>query len=258
MMKFIPMNLFKKDPGYYGNYSSWQEAKEKCSGYENLLILNKVKNAVLAVKNGEALYERDSVVFHEYQCSWAVLSILLKSAIESGNRLSVLDFGGSLGSSYFQFRPMIPEHVEVNWNIVEQEHFVMEGKRTFEDRTLKFHTSIFNIPDLSGINVLLLSSVLPYVEEPMKLLAELLTLNIPYVVIDRTPCFEKHSQLTMQIVPPYIYEASYPAWFLNKEELIRHLSQKYRVVSIFDALGGEIKVGARKAKEIGMLCQLNT
>lgn len=257
-MKFIPTNLFKKGPGYYGNYSSWKKAKEKSSGYENLLILDKVKNAVLAVKNGEALYERDSVVFHEYQCSWAVLSILLKAAIENDNRLSVLDFGGSLGSSYFQFKPMIPEHVEVNWNVIEQEHFVMEGKTIFEDRTLKFHSSIFDIPDSSEINVLLLSSVLPYVEEPMKLLAKLLTLNVPYVVIDRTPCFENHSQLTVQIVPPYIYEASYPAWFLNKEELIQRLSQKYRVISIFDALGGEIKVGAMKAKEIGILCQLNT
>ena len=250
-------NIFKKKPGYYGSYSNWQEARMACTGYENELILDKVKNAVLAVKNGEALYERDSVIFHEYQCSWAVLSILLKAAIEGSNKLSVLDFGGSLGSSYFQFKHMIPANVEISWNIVEQENFVIEGKRTFEDQSLKFHAGISAVPDLKGINVLLLSSVLPYVEEPIKLLAELLALDIPYVVIDRTPCFENHSQLTRQIVPTYIYEASYPAWFLNKDELLRLLSQRYKVISIFDALGGEIKVGALKAKEIGMLCQLN-
>jgi hypothetical protein len=84
----------------------------------------------------------------------------------------------------------------------------------------------------------------------------LLALQVPYVAIDRTFCFASSSRLTMQIVPKWIYEASYPAWFLNKAELVQLLTENYRVLSIFDALGGKIKVGSCRAEEIGFLCQL--
>jgi hypothetical protein len=45
--------------------SSWEKAQKKCSGYDNSIIVNKVKDAVLKVKSGEAKFERDSVLFDE-------------------------------------------------------------------------------------------------------------------------------------------------------------------------------------------------
>ena len=54
------------------------------------------------VKNGEAVYERDSVLFDEIQYSWGLLAGLEKAALEHDGKLCVLDFGGSLGSTYYQ------------------------------------------------------------------------------------------------------------------------------------------------------------
>ena len=51
--------------GYFGIYDSWEEARKHSSGYDSDKIIEKVKDAALKVKNGEAAYERDSIVFKE-------------------------------------------------------------------------------------------------------------------------------------------------------------------------------------------------
>lgn len=76
LKKILPKNIklwlyrlkhpAKKD-GWFGNYPTWNDAQKECSGYENKVILEVVKNAILKVKNGEAVYERDSVLFDEIQ-----------------------------------------------------------------------------------------------------------------------------------------------------------------------------------------------
>ena len=53
--------------GWHGNYMSWEEAERKCSGYGTEDIHQKVKDALLQVKNGTAVYERDSVLFDKIE-----------------------------------------------------------------------------------------------------------------------------------------------------------------------------------------------
>lgn len=88
--------------GWSGNYSSWQEAENKCTGYDNELIFNKVKDALIKVKNGDAVFERDSVIFDKIHYSFPLLSALSLTALNEKATLKVLDFGGSLGSAYYQ------------------------------------------------------------------------------------------------------------------------------------------------------------
>lgn len=88
--------------GWYGNFSSWNEAVIRSTGYDSQIILEKVKNSLLMVRDGMAPYERDSVIFSEVQYSFPLLSGLMWIAAQNNGRLNVLDFGGSLGSSYFQ------------------------------------------------------------------------------------------------------------------------------------------------------------
>ena len=51
------------------------------------------------VKNGETVYERDSVIFDQIEYSWPVLTGLMCAAAQNSGCLKVLDFGCSLGSS---------------------------------------------------------------------------------------------------------------------------------------------------------------
>ncbi len=59
--------------------------------------------ATRKVVAGEAVYERDSVVFDHLEYAWPLLACLLQIAAERRS-LRVIDFGGSLGSSWRQNR----------------------------------------------------------------------------------------------------------------------------------------------------------
>ena len=118
--------------GFSGNFSSWNEAAAMATGYQAAPILDKVKTAVLKVKRGEAVYERDSVLFNEVEYSWPLLATLNWIAAQNNGGLKVVDFGGSLGSSYFQNRKFL-EPLDIKWNVIEQENFVKAGRDEIQD-----------------------------------------------------------------------------------------------------------------------------
>ncbi len=70
--------------GWHGNYKTWQEAQNASTGYDSDEIIQKVRNSLLKVKNGEAVYERDSVIFDEIQYSWPLLAGLMFASAKSG------------------------------------------------------------------------------------------------------------------------------------------------------------------------------
>ncbi len=224
--------------GWHGNYKNWEEAKKSSAGYDSDAILQKVRLSLLKVKNGEAVYERDSVIFDEIQYSWPLLSGLLLAASNAKGNLRVLDFGGSLGSTYYQNKKFLNQLDSVSWSVVEQKHFVDAGKKDFEDERLKFYYDVTACVKEQKPNVLVLSSVLQYIEKPYELMDEILKNDFEFIIIDRTP-FSKNKQIKLQIVPPSIYIASYPCWFFEEEEFLK-LFEKYnfRVIENFNASDG--------------------
>lgn len=224
---------FNNNKVWSGNYASWFEANSKCVGYDHQLILEKCSESLIKVKNGLAIYERDSVIFDEIQYSWGLISSLQKVALEHSSKLCVLDFGGSLGSSYYQNKNFLNLGEELSWCIVEQRNFVDRGKELFESDKLKFYYSVEDCVVHHKPNVLLLSSVLQYLEEPYKWLDRLLKLEIPYIIIDRTAFSDLNTDLlTIQNVPKFIYEASYPSWFFSKEKFVKVL-KNYEIILEF-------------------------
>jgi putative methyltransferase (TIGR04325 family) len=222
--------------GWHGNYGSWNDAKSVCSGYESSEILEKVKNSLLHVKAGHYAFERDSVLFSDAEFSFPLLSSLMWIAAHNNGKLKVLDFGGSLGSTYYQNKMFLDSISEVAWCIVEQPEFVKTGKEYFEDERLHFFCSIDECLKSFPVNVVLLSSVLQYLEEPYILIDQIKLRNIKYVIIDRTPFIEGTDRITVQKANPRIYKASYPCWFFNKKKFIDKLSLDYNLVVEFDAL----------------------
>ena len=199
-------------------FSLLGEAKLQCTGYDSDSILEKCKTSLLKVKNGEAAYERDSVLFDEIQYSWGLLAGLQKAALENEGKLCVLDFGGSLGSTYYQNKEFLNSVKQLQWCIVEQSHFVDFGKLYFENEQLKFYYTIEECLSNHKPDVILLSSVLQYLEKPYEWIEKIINLGIPNIIIDRTAFVNNERDiLTIQNVPEEIYKASYPSWFFNKE-----------------------------------------
>ena len=220
--------------GWKGDYLTWQQAESDATGYDSDKIVQAVSSSLLKVKNNEAVYERDSVVFNEIQYSWPLLSGLLLASVKGG-AVKVLDFGGSLGSTYYQNKKFLDKIDTVSWSIVEQKKFVDLGMNIFEDNRLKFFYSVDECVKSEKPNTLLLSSVLQYIEKPYELLDDILKNKFDYILIDRTPFnVEDKDKITLQIVPPDIYEASYPCWFFDKSYFINFfISKNYSIVESF-------------------------
>jgi putative methyltransferase (TIGR04325 family) len=215
---------------FHGNYPTWSAANADCKGYASGDILQRVLSSALAVKSGRAAFERDSVLFDEPQYPWQLLATLLWIAASNQGRLSVLDFGGSLGSTYFQCKGFLQGLDQVHWSIVEQPHFVAAGREHVENEILRFHSDIEASIAWRKPDVILFGSVLQYLEEPHALLAQAAGFEVPFLLIDRTPLISADAdRLTVQKVPPRIYEASYPAWFLSRSKLLRTVSPKYEL-----------------------------
>jgi len=227
----------KKGVKWSGDYNSWEKAQRASTGYDSEIILNRVRDSLLKVKNGKAMYERDSVLFEKIEYSWPLLAFLMLVAVKSKGKLNVIDFGGSLGSTYFQNRKFLSALSMIQWNIVEQRHFVEVGKKYFENDILKFFYDIEGCLKQASPDTILFSSVIQYLETPYELLEKVKALNFEYILFDRTPfILEGKDRLTIQSVPPEIYRASYPCWFFDKKKFYAFFKDKYSVIATFGSM----------------------
>lgn len=220
---------------------SWHHAVEQSKGYADAGILNRVAQATRLVVAGKAAYERDGMVFAQPDFPYPLVAMLLHAASSNNGCLEVVDFGGALGSTYWQIRPLLQNLREVKWHVIEQPNFVALGKSEFESTELQFHRNVAEIPGISNPKrVLLLSSVLQYLEDPITTLTELLHHPFSHVIIDRTPVSSRSDNvLCIQKVPAYLFAASYPCWILSKEILHRALASQWVELVGFSTTDGE-------------------
>lgn len=258
-IKIIARNLKSRKYGYFGDYDNWRVAQQYCAGYEAENILEKIKASTLEVKNGKAVFERDSVIFDKIQYSWPLLSALMWVAALNKGRINVVDFGGSLGSTYFQNKQYLDTLASVKWNIIEQASFIEYGQKSIQDDRLQFFYTIEQAINANGLpDILVIACTLPYLEEPYKLLNGLMRYNIPFLIVDNTPFnYASRDRLTVQKVHPSIYEASYPCWLLNYDKVVQTLESRYSIISEHEN-DSNIFVGGRKIVYKGFLAKIKS
>jgi putative methyltransferase (TIGR04325 family) len=220
---------------FTGDYGSWEEAATEASGYDEAGILNRVTASTRKVVAGEATYERDSVVFDHIEYSWPLLASLLQVALECGS-LRVVDFGGSLGSTWAQNRKYLSRvsSIPVAWRVVEQESFVSVGRAEFETDRLSFHHSIKEA-SASGVDAVLFSSSLCYVSKPEYFLRETALADARYLIVDRLPVIPgDRDRIAMQKVTEPIYSASYPIRFFAEQRLMDGWLAGWRLIERWD------------------------
>lgn len=236
------LRLLDRAIRYYGRPIDWQQAKAISVGYADENIIAKVSEAARAVASGAARYERDSVLFQDTDYPFAVLAALLRAAAANNNRLEVVDFGGSLGSTYHQCRRFLDGVSAIDWWVVEQATFVAAGRREFANEELRFVHDFGELPKVAPGGVALACSVLQYMEDPSLTLASLDKLPVRHLVIDRTPISEAETnRLCVQHVPKSIYKANYPCWIFSRPYLLSILSKSWRVVSDFACMEGKAR-----------------
>jgi putative methyltransferase (TIGR04325 family) len=240
---------------FTGDFKSWADAEAASTGYSAKEILDQTIKATRQVRGGEAAFERDGVIFRAMEPN-SPLAWALKRVADRHGKLHVIDFGGSLGSTYYQMSATRGFFSDVKWAIIEQSAHVDVGAREFANAELSFHTTIEEACKSEQFDVLLLSGVLQCLRDPFQFLDSVLDRNIPAIIVDRTPFMVSDTRrLTIQHVPKRIYAATYPSWFFAETELLAKFLKSYDRVATWPALDKHHPEGGR-AEYKGYLFEL--
>jgi putative methyltransferase (TIGR04325 family) len=213
---------------------------------------------MLKVKGGEVADFRDGEILQKPQFQFPMLSAMLRQAVINKGKLSVLDVGGMLGTSYFQFLRFSESAVDLLWCIVELDHNVKAGKRYLEDSSLKFHDSIAScIAELRRVpDVALLSGVLQNVESWREMLLEVRDVGAPVIVIDRlTTAVTDMPLLCLQKIERSCGNVTIcPMHIIPQKEIDGLLSSKYRLLTTFrSSVDSPFLVGTLPVDYIGSI-----
>ena len=197
-------------------------------GYDSDPIFEKVSSAALKVRDGEACFERDGYLFYEEEFYLELLSAFYEIAMVD-KQISVIDYGGSFASTYFQNKRKLTQlNVPIRWNIIEQEHFVTFGQEHLESETIHFCRKV---EEAGAYNVVLFSAALQYIENYREILNKIFIASPRYIITDRVTISDENKVCIERVHEP-IYEASYPVYvFAEKDFMQMFTGAGYRLES---------------------------
>lgn len=223
---YLKSIFFKSKLNLIGPFKNFETARNNSQGYEDAVILQKVKKAIIEVLENNKIWERDGTIFFTKKPKQRILEILKKYVKKE---TFILDIGGGLGGLYINNRELF--NIKNDFYILEQENFVQCGRDISEKYKLpiKFITSI----DMMKFtpNIVIFSSVLQYLPEVHNLIEEVKKLSPNYIIIDRTWFTNsKDKKWWVQRTKNYYSKTcSYPIRPINIELLLNHLSN-YKII----------------------------
>jgi len=199
-----------------GPYESYASALAVATGYDSPLIAQKVESAILDVLEGRAVYERDGTTFSgmpDLPIHRALMPFLSTST-------TIADFGGGLGGLYINAPKLFPPGCRQL--VIEQPSMVAAGRRIASQYGLFIEFLDAETQNVSAVDVLVFSGVLPYLADPWDQIASILNASTPKVVIlDRTAICSGPSRWYLQTNPGYYSRTvTYPIQILNRKLLI--------------------------------------
>ena len=216
--------------GFEGPYSSWAAASSQATGWDSPLITEKTLAAALKVRDGQAVVEQDGLLRKQIPYSATILAFLLIAFARQKSGLDIIDFGGGLGSNYYQNRKVLHQltPTPISWSVVERPIFANLGAEQFQSSELNFSSSLGDVlsrPAPSG-EALLFSGSLQCVPDPFSLLELVVDSKIKLVAFDRvlvSPSLD-HAIFVQNPDPNIYYQANYPVWCFSRDRMIKWLS----------------------------------
>ena len=201
---------------------SWEIASAKCAGYESPNVVEPV-----AKKAGLLREQIPSTPYIDSRCqqvATAMLHCLAEIGFEKHRVLRVLDFGGAGGDYYYHLRKIAPS-IKIEWIVIETPALVlaMQFQEKGVDESINWVDSVEG--PTTYFDVVLLSSVLQYIEKPEKILEELAK-RTNFIIINRLPLITKRKSIVaVQRIYTSGKRGSYPVHFFNEEDMIATLSE---------------------------------
>ena len=228
---------------YSGDFKSWKDADQECMGYDLANIPLRTLDSITKTINSNTSYERDGAIisYNNKECRPDGQDQLINYISKLGDDPKILDFGGSLGSTYFQIKNFIKKK-SIEWHILEQPFYKNLGERYLQKffPNIHFHD---NLKTNYKFDLLCINGVLSYLEDPYCELKKMLSLGIPKVFIDRQQVIvdSESDRIVIQVVPPEIYSTIYVCTFLGEKKLNKTMEDHgYFLSNDFLALGTKV------------------
>lgn len=257
LVKKLLNYFFRKNKKIYfsGIYNNWKDAKKSSKGYDDQKILERVKYSTTILLSGKTVHERDGFLLKKNELPYEILSIILRASIENKNKCKVIDFGGSLGSTYYNNRSFFNNIKDLKWTVVEQNNFVKAGNKYFANKIINFCNTIDKAQKyLRKPNVIILSGTIQYLSNPYLILKKIIKIKADYIIVDRSPfLINGKTKLTIQKIPKTLIKTSYPIWLFNETEFKKKFKKKYQEIATFNALDGVLGSGKLMANYKGII-----
>ena len=222
--------------------SSWEEAVRKSVGYEDAdVVASAVKAEVIRAGNrwidGRTMQ----------------IATAFASSKAETRPIKVLDIGGADGHYFHELEGLLGTGV-FDWTVLETEpmaaRFAVQASQSlrwvFDSASLEIQ-----------YDVVLLSSVLQYVQDPDSLL-HMACQRGKSVIINRLPVVSGDKDIpTVQHLRMYGRRGSYPAWFFSKDRIFAVLSELGVVDASWNVPEDRHVLRFREVQSIGILITPN-
>ena len=119
----------KSKYGFHGNYTCWEEVSKQVTGWETDIIFDKINQSTNQLEKKDGFFERDGEIISSTNQNFPLIYSLINSINIEKKELSIIDFGGSLGTHYKRYRQFINNGIKISWAIVEQKKYVDYAKK---------------------------------------------------------------------------------------------------------------------------------
>lgn len=130
------------------------------------------------------------------------------------NNISILDYGGGIGLTYFSLLSRTNKTIE--YNIVELPSICDAGQKA--STPIKFYEDV----PKKEFDIVYIRTALQYARDWKKTLRDLIRCNPKYIIFAHLSASDMPTYLTLQMWGDYLI----PYWFINEQELFDHI-RKY-------------------------------
>lgn len=196
--------------------------------YDNLKLINYIFKRAVKARKGN-LYEQDSIIFTNPRPNKFFIDFLLNDYIKQikfNKKIKILDYGGSFGNTFFSLEKYL--NLKFDWYVYDQQKKVQLAKKTKIFKPVKFLYKN-QIKKNYFYDIILFSTSLQYMEDPMLVLKELKKSSKIILINNLTFNNSKKDYLRIERPDPTIYSYTYPCWFLSKSKFLNMLKMHYKI-----------------------------
>jgi len=161
-------------------------------------------------------------------CGHEALGVLASTLLLKQNEISIVDFGGGLGTGFLQLLCSLPKNTKIRYSIIDEEKMCEKGRSLFCGwSNLEFFNELTE-NHINNTDIIYINSVLQYIENYTSVLQKLVALKADFILFDRLAAGDNPHFVSRQLNAP---GQALPYMFLYIAEFRSMLSQYgYRVI----------------------------